>query len=53
MRLSTPVRGKNRGKGDLLPRKKMRFGAFYHGSRRPRRGRLGAELEVFKEWMAC
>jgi hypothetical protein len=30
--LSTPVRGKNRGKGDLLPRKKMRFGAFYHGS---------------------
>jgi len=29
--LSTPVRGKNRGKGDLLPRKEMRFGAFYHG----------------------
>jgi hypothetical protein len=37
---STPVRGKNRGKGHLLPRKKMRFGAFYHGSRDPKRPRV-------------
>jgi hypothetical protein len=29
--LSIPIRGKNRGKGDLLPRKELRFGAFYHG----------------------
>ena len=30
-----PYRGKNRGKGDLLPRKKLRFSAFYHGSLGP------------------
>jgi len=28
--LSTPIRGKNRGKDDLLPRKRLRFAAFYH-----------------------
>jgi hypothetical protein len=30
--VSMPFRGKNRGKDDSLPRKKLRFVAFYHGS---------------------
>src|SRR6516162_9910283 len=41
-----PDRGKNRGKDDYLPRKQLRFGAFYHGSCVHAHERAGTSLRT-------